>query len=164
MRRLLIALSVGLLSIAASRLAVAQGIQVVDPWTRATQAGRPAAVYLQLNGGPDRLTGVASDVAGRSELHETVVEDGATRMRPTGGVMISPGARTRLAPGGMHIMLLDLRKPLKEGDVVQVTLSFERSRALVVNVPVLSVRATGPGNTGTAAPGGTGAYSAPVRR
>lgn len=145
MRRLLLALSLFCLTPLVP--ALAQGVQVQDAWTRATQAGRPAAVYLAVIGGPDRLLGVATDVAGRAELYETVLEDGVARMRPVAGVLVSPGVRTRMAPGGMHIMLLDLKKPLKEGDSLALTLTFERAGKATVAVPVLSARATGPGDS-----------------
>jgi hypothetical protein len=154
---------VALFPFALAQPARAQVMQVLEPWTRATPQGRPAAVYLQLLGGPDRLVGVASDAAGRAELHETIMEDGIAKMRPTAGVMISPGTRTRLAPGGMHIMLLDLKKPLKEGDSLQVTLTFERARAVAVTVPVLSARAISAGDVGTAG-GHAGHGSTPARR
>lgn len=145
MHRLLIALVLTCLAaLAAPGAAHAQAMQVLEPWTRATAAGRPAAVYMQLAGGPDRLMGVAADVAGRAEMHETVVEDGVAKMRPVAGVLVSPGARTRFAPGGMHIMLLDLKKPLKEGETFQLVLTFERARKVTVTVPVQNMRATAP--------------------
>lgn len=159
MRRLLLALS--LFCLAPFAPALAQGMQVHDAWTRATQAGRPAAVYLNLIGGPDRLMGVATDAAGRAELHETIMDNGVARMRPVAGVLVSPGASTRFAPGGMHIMLLDLKKPLKEGDTIQLTLTFERGGKATVSVPVLSTRATGPGDSVAGAHAGHGA---PARR
>jgi len=159
MRRLLIALFLTCMAaLNAPGTAHAQAMQVLEPWMRATQADRPAAVYLQLAGGPDRLLGVASDVAGRAELHETIVEDGVAKMRPVAGVLVSPGARTRFAPGGMHIMLLDLKKPLKEGDVVRLALTFERAKVVTVNVPVQGMRATGPGSDAHAG------HGAPARR
>jgi periplasmic copper chaperone A len=159
MHRLLIALVLSCLAtLAAPGAARAQQMQVLEAWTRAAPADRPAAVYLQLAGGPDRLLGVASDVAGRAELHETIVEDGVAKMRPVAGVLISPGARTRLAPGGMHIMLLDLKKPLKEGDVIRLALTFERAKVVTVNVPVQGARATGPASDPHAG------HGAPARR
>jgi copper(I)-binding protein len=162
MRRLLLAMP--LLCIAPLAPAQAQGIQVQDAWTRATQAGRPAAVYMAITGGPDRLRGVATDAAGRAELHETVLEDGVARMRPVAGVLVSPGAHTRMAPGGMHIMLLDLKKPLKEGDTLALTLTFERAGKATVAVPVLSPRATGPGDSIVGGRGGQAGQGALPRR
>ena len=132
----------------ASPMAIAQvsNVQVTAPWARAAPQGRVGAVYLDLMGGPDRLVSVASDIAGKVELHETILEDGVARMRPSAGVLISPGARTRLTPGGLHVMLFDLKRPLKEGESFQLTLTFERARAVALTVPVLRAGATaGPG-------------------
>jgi copper(I)-binding protein len=142
MHRLLLLLSLCLLPLATP--AQAQTVRVEDPWSRATAPGRPGVIYLNLSGGPDRLVGVTSDAGGMTELHETIVENGITRMRPIGGVLISPGTRTRLAPGGMHIMLMGLKKPLKQGDTIKLTLAFERARPLIIDVPVLASRAIGP--------------------
>ncbi|MSP03881.1 MAG: copper chaperone PCu(A)C [Acetobacteraceae bacterium] len=111
-------------------------VRVTDPFARAGAAGRAAAAYMNLQGGPDRLTGVASDAAGRVELHETTMENGIMSMRPVAGVTVSPGAATRLAPGGLHIMLVDLKRPLKEGDMITLELRFERAGKISVVVPV----------------------------
>ena len=141
MRHALLAFS---LLLPGSAVAQTSSVQITTPWARAAAQGRVGAVYLDLAGGPDRLVGVASDIAGKVELHETIVEDGVARMRPAAGVLISPGARTRLAPGGLHIMLVDLKRPLKEGENFELTLTFERARPAVVTVPVQRAGASGP--------------------
>jgi hypothetical protein len=124
----------------------AQGVnvQITNAWARAAAQGRVAAVYLDLLGGPDRLLEASTDVAGRVELHETIMDDGVMRMRPVGGIAIGAGLPTRLAPGGLHIMLIDLKRPLREGETFPLTLRFERAGRATVTVTVQRAGAAGP--------------------
>jgi len=101
--------------------------------------GTNSAAYLDLrNGGrdPDRLLGVESSVAERTELHESVLDGDVMRMRRVDGVDLPPGEAVRLAPGGLHIMLLDLRRSLEVGDTLTLTLTFRNAPSLSVAVPV----------------------------
>jgi len=107
-------------------------IRVGHPWARATPPVAPVAGgYLKLvNAGlePDRLLSISSPIAERVEIHESTVVDGVARMRPVaGGVEIGAGATVELKPGGTHIMFIKPNRPLKEGDVVPATLTFERA-------------------------------------
>ena len=111
------------------------------PWSRATPGGaKVAGGYLRItNRGaePDRLLGGSAAVAGRFEIHEMSNVDGVMRMRPVeGGLAIPPGATVELKPGGFHAMLMDLRQPLKEGDVVGGTLVFERAGTVAIGYRV----------------------------
>jgi copper(I)-binding protein len=117
-------------------------VRVTDPFARAAAAGRTGAVYLTIQGGPDRLIGASTDVAAHTAVHETIMENGVMSMRPVAGVMISPGAATRLAPGGLHIMLVDLTRALKDGESFVLTLTFERAGKMTVTVPVARAGAT----------------------
>ena len=68
------------------------------------------------------------------------------KMRPLeGGLTIEPGKTVKLAPGGYHLMMMDLKKPLKQGDKVPVTLEFEKAGKVMVSLDVGSVGAQGPG-------------------
>ncbi len=111
-------------------------VRVTDPFARAAQAGQTGAAYMSLQGGPDRLVGIASDMAERVELHETIMANGVMSMHPVAGVLINPGVPTRLAPGGLHIMLVNLKRTLKVGDTISLTLTFERTGSVAVIVPV----------------------------
>jgi copper(I)-binding protein len=73
------------------------------------------------------LTGVASPAAARAELHRTSMEEGVMRMRPVASIDLPSGKAVKLAPGGLHIMLFDLKQPLKPGDKVPLTLTIERA-------------------------------------
>src|SRR5262245_49584011 len=85
------------------------------PWTRATPgSAKVAGGYVRIvNGGSaaDRLVGGTSSIAGRIEIHEMSLTNGVMRMRPlNGGLEIKPGASVDLAPGGFHIMFMDLKQ------------------------------------------------------
>ena len=119
----------------------AGAILVEAPWSRATPGGaKVAGGYLRItNRGtePDRLLGGSAAVAGRFEVHEMSNDGGVMRMRPVeGGLAIPPSATVELKPGGFHAMLMDLRQPLKEGDVVEGTLVFERAGTVAISYRV----------------------------
>lgn len=129
-----LALAAGILATPA--MAQVSTVRVTEAFARAAPAGRATAVYMKLQGGPDRLIGVSTDAAGQAELRETVVEGGAISTRPVGGVLINPGAATQLAPAGLHILLSGLKRVLKDGDTVILTLTFERAGKVTAAVPI----------------------------
>lgn len=106
-------------------------VTVRAPWSRATPgAARVGVGYLEIRNAAaaaDRLTGVSSEIAGRAEIHETAVEGGVARMRPVEALEIKAGGGAELKPGGYHVMFLDLKRPLKEGERFKATLRFERA-------------------------------------
>ncbi len=146
-------------------LAAAQAQQPTDSiaisqaWSRATPGGaKVASGYMTItNKGPaaDRLLGGRTDIAAKVEVHEMATKDGVMTMREVkDGVPVAPGATVRLAPGGFHLMLVDIKKPLKQGDKVTVTLNFEKAGQREVSFNVLGVGAKGPDDS-SAAPGGS---------
>ena len=104
--------------------------------------GRPTgngAAYASLrNSGSeeDALIGAETDAAEMVELHETIVESGVMRMRPVTRLSVPPGGSLELRPGGLHLMLINLRRDLRPGDRFTLSLTFERAGRLVVDVPV----------------------------
>ncbi|MGA1360416.1 MAG: copper chaperone PCu(A)C [Gemmatimonadaceae bacterium] len=115
------------------------GLTAVAPWARPADAGKNTAVYMQLeNALPegDSLTGVRSEAAERTELHESVMEGEMMRMRPVVGFALPSGGRLELRPMGAHVMLLRLRDPLVPGDTVEVTFDFASGRSLAVRAGV----------------------------
>ncbi len=126
MRRLLAA---AMIAVPLAAFAQPPGIQVDHVWSRAALAGRDGVVYLTITdtGPADTLTGVSTPVAAMAGLHETVNDNGVMKMRPVAELPIAPGKPVTLAPGGYHIMLMDLKQSLKEGDSFPVTLSFAKA-------------------------------------
>lgn len=119
----------------------AGSLTITAPWTRATPRGaRVAGGYLKIantGSAPDRLIGGTATFAGRIEVHEMSMSDGIMRMRPlTAGLEIRPGASVELAPGGYHLMLMDLKQQLREGETVAATLRFEKAGAVEVTFRV----------------------------
>jgi copper(I)-binding protein len=107
----------------------AQPVTVKEAWVRTPAPGQKVAgAYMELVSRADlALTGVASPAAARAELHRTSMEEGVMRMRPVASIDLPSGKAVKLAPGGLHIMLFDLKQPLKPGDKVPLTLTIERA-------------------------------------
>jgi periplasmic copper chaperone A len=118
----------------------AGGITVVAPWARATPGGaKVGGAYLELKaaaGAGDRLVSASSTAAGTVEIHEHANEGGVMKMRRIDGLAVPAGGSVVLKPGGYHLMLMDLKQPLKQGDKLQLTLTFEKAGALSVEGPV----------------------------
>ncbi len=119
MKRILIATMFGLAATGAS----AQ-VQVMDPWIRATVPQQKATgAFMHLRSATDaRLVSASSPVAGVVELHEMTIEGGVAKMRAVPGIDIPAGKGVDLKPGGYHVMLMDLKGQVKEGDTVPMTL------------------------------------------
>lgn len=121
---------------------------VSHPWARASApTARNGAAYLKIETGPgskDRLVGTRSPVAETVEVHETTLTDGIARMRRVPEIGIAPDHPVDFAPGGMHLMLMGLKNPLKEGDLFPLILTFEKAGDVAVDVIVESPGAMGP--------------------
>lgn len=118
-------------------------------WSRATPKGaKVGGSYLTIENkgtAPDKLIGVSSDVAGSVQVHEMSMTNGTMKMRPVeGGLTIDPGKTVKLAPGGYHLMMTDLKNPLKQGDKLAMTLEFEKAGKVQVSFDVMGVGAQGP--------------------
>ncbi|WP_127090462.1 DUF1775 domain-containing protein [Aquabacter cavernae] len=145
----------------AGAVAKAGDLAVATPWSRATPGGaKVAGGYLTVtNGGttPDRLTGGTFAQAGRVEIHEMAMKDGVMTMRPLAdGLEIPPGASVSFAPGGYHLMFFDLKQPLKEGDSVKGTLTFQKAGTVDVTFDVRGIGAGAPSSAPAA--GGHGEH------
>jgi copper(I)-binding protein len=122
---------------------------ISQAWSRATPNGAKVGgsyVTIQNKGTtPDKLIGASSDVAGSVQVHEMSMNNGTMKMRPLeSGLTIEPGKSVKLAPGGYHLMMMDLKNPLKQGDKVAITLEFEKAGKVPVSFDVMGVGAQGP--------------------
>ncbi len=139
------------LLVAVTGLALAQPspaqVTVADPWVRGTVAGQKSSgAFMQLTSTVDvTLVDAASPAAKIVEIHEMKVDGGMMKMRAVDRLPLPAGKPVELRPGGYHLMLLDLPTPLKPGDVVPVTLTFEdkagRATTLRVNATVRALTA-----------------------
>jgi periplasmic copper chaperone A len=134
----------------------AGAIAIDHVWARATPGGaKVAAGYFTLtNTGttPDRLIAATAVVAGHVELHEMSMVDGVMRMRPVkGGIELKPGQTLALESGSFHLMMLDLKQPLKQGERIKGTLTFEKAGPVEVEFAVEGIG--GPARAAPAAGG-----------
>ena len=130
------ALSVLSLSLLAS-LAHAQ-VSVKDAWVRATVAQQKATgAFMQLQSAQDaKLVSAQSPVAGVTEVHEMAMDNGVMKMRPVPFLALPAGKAVELKPGGYHVMLMDLKAQVKDGDMVPVTLVVEGKDGKRQNIEV----------------------------
>jgi periplasmic copper chaperone A len=133
-------------ALAQAQTAGAGSLEVKDAWARATPAkAANGAVYLTIESAvPDRLTGASTPVAGKAELHRMTMQGNVMRMRQIAGIDLPAGQPVTLKPGGLHIMLLGLKQPLKKGDKFPLTLDFAKAGAQTVDVSIEGVGAMGP--------------------
>lgn len=124
--------------------AFAADIRVEDAWARASLGqARNGAAYMIVHATgaqPDRLVAASSPAAGKVELHNHIMAGNVAQMRPVDAIEIVPGSPTVLQPGGLHVMLLDLRAPLQAGHSFPVTLRFERAGEVQIQVEIRPAR------------------------
>jgi len=126
---------------------------ISQAWSRATPGGaKVAGGFLTIENkgtAPDKLVAVSAEIAGKAEIHEMAMDNGVMKMRPLDkGLVIEPGKTVKLAPGGNHLMLQDLKGPFKQGEKVPVTLEFEKAGKVSVALDVQGVGAQAPGGGG----------------
>lgn len=125
---------------AAWAAAAAPPLTVSDPWVREPPPGTPVtAAYLTLHnpsGAVQAVSAVTSSAFGRVEMHRTEMLEGAARMVPQERLEVPPGGQLSLAPGGYHLMLFEPRRPLREGDRVDLRLEVSGGEAVDVEAPV----------------------------
>tara|TARA_R110002110_G_scaffold85816_6_gene223988 strand:+ start:26669 stop:27133 length:465 start_codon:yes stop_codon:yes gene_type:complete len=123
-------------------------VQIVEPWARASiGTSRPAAAYLTAqNKGRETvwLVGVETPVAVRAEIHRIIRDGDVLSMQSAGDVEIPPAGSVTLAPGGLHVMLMNLRQPIVRGSEFPLVLRFSNGERLEVTVPVMGPGARGP--------------------
>ena len=115
-----------------------KSLKIDHPFARATPPGaKVAGVFVSVeNTGSqsDRLLSVATPMAGVAELHEMRVDAGVMRMRDVAALEVRPGEKLQLKPSGYHVMLSELKQPLKVGDRFPLTLTFQNAGAVEVSV------------------------------
>jgi copper(I)-binding protein len=127
-------------------LLAATPVKVDDAWARATAPGaKVGAGYMKITSGgtADRLVGASSPAAAKVEMHVTEKKGDVMRMREVKAYDIPAKGSFELAPGGAHLMLVDLKAPLKEGAKVPMTLRFEKAGEVKVELQVRALGASG---------------------
>ncbi|HEV7257590.1 MAG TPA: copper chaperone PCu(A)C [Bosea sp. (in: a-proteobacteria)] len=132
----------------------AGALKIDHPWSRATPGGaKVGGGYLTIENtgtSADRLVSISAPaISGRAEIHEMAVNNGVMTMRLLeSGVAIAPGSKVEFKPGGYHIMFLELKQPLKQGEGVKGTLTFEKAGPVEVEFKVEAVGARGSSDQG----------------
>ncbi len=122
-------------------------VTVKDAWVRATVPQQQATgAFMQLNAAKDsRLVSASSPLTPVVEVHEMAMQDNIMRMRQIPAVELPAGKAVDLKPGGYHVMLMDLKQQVKEGDTVPITLVFEgkdgKRESLEIKAPVRALNA-----------------------
>ena len=121
----------------------ADSVKVANAWVRAPAPGQQTlAAYLDLTSDRNMsVVAAGSPVAGRVEMHSTTMDGGVMRMRALPRLDLPAGQTVKLAPGGAHLMLLDLKQPIKAGDIVPLVLSLQPTGAGSTSLTTLTVQA-----------------------
>jgi copper(I)-binding protein len=131
----------GLLLSAGAVAGSADQVTVHEPYVRLAPPNAPAtgAFMIIRNAGKSDVKVVKADnpASQVSELHTHLNEDGVMKMRPVPAIDIKAGGEARLQPGGLHVMMITLKAPMKEGDMVPITLTFEDGSSKVVEAKVM---------------------------
>ena len=139
MKHLLVA---SLLTLASTAALAQTQVEVKDAWVRATvQQQKTTGAFMQLNAKQDaRLIEVRAPIASTVEIHQMSMENNVMRMRAVAGIDLPAGKSIELKPGGYHIMLINLKQQIKDGDLVPVTLVVEgkdkKRQTIELQVPV----------------------------
>jgi copper(I)-binding protein len=139
--QIIIALSLSLGAVLAYSVDVhAGGMRIEGAFAPASiGAAKSGAIYFKIvNGGgeTDRLVAATTPVARKTQLHSTKHEDGVMKMRMLKAIEVPAGGEAELKPGANHVMLFGLSAPLKEGDELELTLTFEKAGEVSLKVPV----------------------------
>jgi copper(I)-binding protein len=125
-----------------------EGITVRNAWMRPTAQGENGAVYFVLyndSAESDELAGASSAIAESVEMHESSMAEGTDvmQMNQVFSVPLEQGAAVTFAPGGLHMMLVNLSRELTVGENVELTLHFKNHEDIPVNVVVAEFAPTG---------------------
>jgi copper(I)-binding protein len=127
----------------------ASRIEIENPWSRATTPGaKIAAGYMVIRNkspAPDRLVGASSPLAARVETHVTMKDGEIMRMRQVKGYDVPANGSFELKPGGAHLMLVDIKRPFKEGDRIPAILRFAKAGEIKVEFQVAGLSGPPPG-------------------
>ena len=114
-------------------------IEVRDAWARAAVLGDNGAAYMTIHNGTymhHELIGVSSDVAEATEIHLSAVENDVMKMTPQTAVSLPVGEDVEFKPGALHVMFVNLKRDLKVGDEITLTLMFKDHADIVLTIPV----------------------------
>jgi len=122
-------------------------LEVTDAYVRyAAVPGRPSAAYFTIHGGAQDLSliGVSTDVAIRTEMHETMSEGGAMSMKPIPNVQVPAGSIVKFEPGGKHVMLWNINPGVQPPRRITLNLAFSNGEHIAVAAPLIAAGSPAP--------------------
>ena len=138
----------GFAAVLLSGCAKEEELRVEDAYVRMSPVREnPSAAYFTVHGGPQDVTliGVSTEVAIRSEMHETMAgHEGMASMKPVTDVQVPAGSEVKFEPGGKHVMLWNLNPGLKPPRNITLQLSFSNGEKLQVSAPLVAAGAAAP--------------------
>ena len=114
-------------------------LKIENPYARATVAGQKAAggfMKIENKGAADQLIAASSPVAGEMQLHTMAMDGNVMKMREVKAIEVPANGSVDLKPGGLHLMFMDIKSPLKAGESVPVKLKFQKAGEIEIKVPV----------------------------
>ncbi len=114
-------------------------VAIQQSWARIADSGATSGAYMDIVNNdtvPITLVGITTSDASAAEVHETMQQDGMAHMMPRTALRIPAGDIVQMTPGGLHVMLIDLRRTLVVGDSVRLRLQFSDSTIVAATVPV----------------------------
>lgn len=134
-------LAAGLIASAGAFAGAADQVTVQDPYVRLAPPNAPATgafMVIRNNGDKDVKVLKADNPASKvTELHTHINDGGVMKMRPVPAIDVKARGEAVLKPGGLHVMLIDLKAPMKEGDTVPLTLTFDDGSTKKVDAKVV---------------------------
>lgn len=114
-------------------------LKIENPYARATAPGQKAAggfMKIENKGTADQLIAASSPVAGEMQLHTMAMDGNVMKMREVKAIDVPANGSVDLKPGGLHLMFMDIKTPLKAGEAVPVKLKFQKAGEVEIKVPV----------------------------
>ena len=113
-------------------------IKIDDPWTRSGQTGQMTGAFMEIKnkGAADKLVSASSDAAKVAELHASDTSNGVMTMRKVDSIDIPANGELTLKPGGYHVMLIGLNRPLVAGEKLPIKLKFEKAGEVTVDAKI----------------------------
>lgn len=140
-------LAAGLMFSAGVLAGAADQVSVQDPYVRLAPPNAPATgafMVIKNNGDKDvKVLKADNPATNKTELHTHLNDGGVMKMRPVESIEIKARGETVLKPGGLHVMMIDLKAPMKEGDMVPITLTFDDGSTKQVDAKVVRPKAAG---------------------
>ncbi len=114
-------------------------VMIGAPWARVTLQNRPAAAYMKLHNmgdAADMIVAASSPLAERVEMHTHTMKDGVMKMRQVEGIELPSKGHTELKPGGLHLMIFGLKRMVKKGEMIPITLTLKTAGEVEIKAMV----------------------------